>query len=43
MEYQIPCDQCDTTKGESKLIETFDNELITSLTLLIDTLRMLQL
>ena len=30
MEYQRPCDQCDTTKGESKLIETFDNELLCS-------------
>ena len=30
MEYQIPCDQCDITEDESKLIETFDNELLCS-------------
>jgi len=30
MEYQIPCDQCDITEDESKLIETFDNQLLCS-------------
>ncbi len=31
MEYQIPCDQCDITEDESKLIETFDNQLLIAL------------
>ena len=30
IEYQIPCDQCDITEDESKLIETFDNQLLCS-------------
>ena len=30
MENQIPCDNCNWLENESKLIETFDNELLCS-------------